>query len=124
MEWNVVKIDETSGKNTPFVSIGRGQLIFNAFACNLLNDDGKYKYAQLLTAKENGKPVVAVKFLEKFENDTLQIKRKESKGKTIQGMTIANKGVIEKLFGKEGENDGMIRHKVELIDVNMLKIID
>ena len=81
MEWNVVKISETSGNNVPFVSIGRGQLDFNAVACDVVGDCGQYKYAQLLTGKEKGKTVVAVKFLEEHENDTIPIKRKESKRK-------------------------------------------
>ena len=63
MEWNVVKISQTSGNNVPFVSIGRGQLDFNAVACDLINDCGNYRFVQLLTGKENGNTVVAVKFL-------------------------------------------------------------
>ncbi len=55
MEWTVVKIKETSGNNVPFVSIGRGQLVFNAVACDLVQDNGDYHYAQLLTSKEKGK---------------------------------------------------------------------
>ena len=45
MEWNVVKISQTSGNNVPFVSIGRGQLDFNAVACDLINDCGDYTIA-------------------------------------------------------------------------------
>ena len=124
MEWNVVKIEETSGKNVPFVSIGRGMMDFNAVACKLVDDNGQYKYAQLLTAKEKGKAVVAVKFLEEPETNTIPIKRKIQNGKTVQGMTIVNKGVIAQLFGKDGSNEGMVRHKVERIESNMLKIIE
>ena len=124
MEWNVVKISQTSGNTIPFVSIGRGQLDFNAVACDLLNDNGNYKFAQLLTAKEKGKTFVAVKFFENYESDTIVIKRKVHNGKTIKGMTIVNKGVISDLFGKNGKNDGMVRYAVELIAPNMLKIID
>jgi len=39
-------------------------------------------------------------------------------------MTIANKGIIKDLFGKDGINNGTLRCKVELVDSNMLKIID
>ena len=124
MEWNVVKISQTSGNTIPFVSIGRGQLDFNAVACDLLKDNGNYKFAQLLTAKEKGKTCVAVKFFENYESDTIIIKRKVHNGKTIKGMTIVNKGVISDLFGKNGKNDGMVRYAVELIAPNMLKIID
>ena len=127
MIWEVVKIDQTSGKSVPFVSIGRGMLDFNAASCDLVNDNGNYKYAQLLTAKEKNKPIVAVKFLEEYVENSIPIKRKTTKaGKTIKGMTIANKGVIEELFGKEGKNNGMLRHKVELVkdEENMLRILD
>jgi hypothetical protein len=127
MIWEVVKIDQTSGKTVPFVSIGRGMLDFNAVACELVNDNGSYKFAQLFTGKEKGKPVVAVKFLEEYIENSIPIKRKTTKeGKIIKGMTIANKGVVEELFGKEGKNNGMLRHKVELVkdEENMLRILD
>ena len=124
MEWNVVQIKQTSGKNVPFVSIGRGQLDFNAVACDLVNDNGNYKYAKLLTGSENGKTVVAVRFLNEPEPNTIPIKRKNQKGKDIKGMTVVNKGVISELFGKKGSNEGMERYSVELIEPNMLKIID
>ena len=48
MEWKVIQIKETSGRNVPFVSIGRGQMDFNAVACDLVGDTGQFKYAQLL----------------------------------------------------------------------------
>ena len=124
MDWNIVKISRTSGNKIPFVSIGRGQLDFNAVACDLVGDKGQYKYAQLLTGKEKGKVVVAVRFLEDYADDTIAIKRKFQKGKQIQGMTIVNKGIVAELFGKDGSNDGMNRFSVQLIDSNMLKIID
>ena len=124
MEWSIVKISQTSGKKVPFVSIGRGRLEFNAEACELLGDNGQYKFAQLLKGKEKGASVVAVKFLEEAENDTISIKRKVQKGKIVKGMTVVNKGVITELFGKNGNNDGMVRYKVELIDNNILKIVE
>ena len=124
MEWNVVEIKQTSGNNVPFVSIGRGQLDFSAVACDLVGDDGSYQFAQLLTAKEGGKTVVAVKFLCEPELNTIPIKRKVQDGKPIKGMTIANKGVISDLFGKDGTNDGKVRYRVERISENMLKIVD
>ena len=124
MEWSIVKINQTSGNNVPFVSIGRGQMDFNAVACDLVKDDGKFKFAQICTAKDNGKLVIAVRFLERYEDDTIPIKRKTQKGKEIKGMTIVNKGVMSNLFGKKGVNDGMIRYSVKLIDSNMLQIVD
>ena len=124
MEWNVVKISQTSGKNVPFVSIGRGQLDFNAAACELISDEGQYKYAQILTAKDKGRLVVVVRFLEEYETNTISIKRKTHANKTIKGMTVVNKGVVADLFGKKGNNDGMVRYSVELIDDNMLKIVE
>ena len=125
MEWNVVTVDQNSGKNSAFVSIGRGQLDFSKQACKLVNDEGQYKYAKLFTGKENNKTVVGVKFLAEYESDSIEIKRKVHNGVQIAGMIVANKGVIEKLFGRKGINEGMIRHKVETTDdPAMLKIVD
>ncbi|MCR4960568.1 MAG: hypothetical protein K6A74_03870 [Lachnospiraceae bacterium] len=124
MEWQVVKVKNGSGKNVPFVSIGRGQLDFNAVACDLVNDDGSYKYAQFLKGKEKGKTVIGVKFISEYEENAVPITRKVQKEKVIAGMTIRNKGIIEELFGKDGSNDGMVRHGVELAGDCILKILD
>lgn len=124
MEWEVFKLRETGGRTTPFVSIGRGTLDFSQAACELINDNGTYKYAQILTGKEKGKAVVAVKFVTEYADNCIPIKRKTVEGKTISGMTVRNKDAIERLFGKDGSNKGMVRHKVEPIGDNILKIID
>ena len=124
MEWQVVKVKNGSGKNVPFVSIGRGQLDFNAVACELVGDDGSYKYAQFLKGKEKGKSVIGVKFMTEYEENAVPITRKVQKEKVIAGMTVRNKGIIEELFGKDGSNDGMVRHSVELAGDNILKIVD
>ena len=124
MEWKIVEISEPSGKNVAFASIGRGRIDFNAVACDLVNDDGSYKFAQILTGTENGNTVVAVKFLYEPIENTIPIKRKINNGKPIKGMTIANKGIVKDLFGKNGTNEGTKRYKVELIDSDILKIID
>lgn len=124
MEWEVFELKQTGGRTAPFVSIGRGALDFSQAACELVGDNGQYKYAQILTGKERGKVVVAVKFLTDYEDNSIPIKRKQAEGKTISGMTVRNKDAIERLFGKDGANKGMVRHKVEPINDNMLKIID
>ena len=124
VEWQVVKVKQSGGRTVPFVSIGRGQLDFSANACELIKDNGQYKFAQFLKGKENGRAIVAVKFLTTFENDSIPIKRKKMDEKAIQGMTVRNKGIVEELFGKDGSNNGMVRHAVELLDDNILKIID
>ena len=124
MEWQVVKIKQEDGRSSAFVSIGRGQLDFNAEACKLIEDTGNFKFAQLLTAQDGGKVVVAVKFLEEYEENCIIIKRKNVDGKIIQGMTVRNKGTIEKLFGKNGVKQGMTRFPVALVEKNILKILD
>ena len=124
MEWEVFKLKQSGGRTAPFVSIGRGTLDFSQAACELINDNGSYKYAQILTGKEKGKAVVAVKFLEEYTDNCIPIKRKQAGGKIISGISVRNKDAIEQLFGKDGANKGMVRHKVEPIGPNMLKIID
>ncbi len=124
MEWQVVKVKNGSGKNVPFVSIGRGQLDFNAVACELVGDDGSYKYAQFLKGKEGRKTVIGVKFIKEYEDNAIPITRKTQKERVIAGMTVRNKGIIEELFGKDGANDGMVRHNVELAGDNILKVVD
>ena len=122
MEWEVVKIKQTGGNSVPFVSLGNGRLEFNAAACQIVNDEGQYKFAQILKGKEKGKTVIGVKFLTEYEENTIPIKRKKQSGKMLQGMVISNRGLIAELFGKEGSNNGMVRHGVELVAENILKI--
>ena len=124
MEWQVVKIKQADGRSSAFVSIGRGQLDFNAEACKLVEDTGNFKFAQLLTAQQNGKVIIAVKFLEEYDENCITIRRKSVAGKVIQGMTVRNKGTIEKIFGKNGVKQGMTRYPVALVEKNILKIID
>ena len=124
MEWQVVKIKQADGRSSAFVSIGRGQLDFNAEACKLVEDTGNFKFAQLLTAQQNGKVIIAVKFLEEYDENCITIRRKSVDGKVIQGMTVRNKGTIEKIFGKNGVKQGMTRYPVALVGKNILKIID
>lgn len=122
MEWQVVKINKTGGNTVPFVSIGNGRLEFNAVSCQLVHDEGQYKFAQILRGKDKGKAVIAVKFLTDYDEDTIPIKRKQQNGKPVQGMIISNKGLIAELFGKEGSNNAMVRHSVVLVEDNILKI--
>ncbi len=124
MEWQIVKVNKKTGNNIPFASIGRGQVDFNTVACGLVGDDGSFKYAQFLKAKEDKKTVIGVKFLKEYEEDAVPITRKVQKEKIVSGMTIRNKGLIKELFGKDGANDGMVRHGVELVGENILKIVD
>lgn len=123
-DWEEIELYETTDKSAPFVSIGRGQLMFNAVACQLIDDDGSYSFAKLLKRKEGKKTVIAVKFLKEYEDNSIKIKRKYQNGKAVQGITVASKKIIETIFGKDGANDGMVRHKVELVDKNILKIVD
>jgi len=125
MSWELFTVDKKGGKSTPFVSIGRGNLNFSALACELVEDRGQYKYAQIYTQNEKGKRVAAVKFLEDYQENSIRIKRKSDKdGRTIPGMTITHKGAVKDLFGKDGSNDGTIRKNVEKVAPDMLKIID
>ena len=123
MEWYDEIPDQVSGRKVPFVSIGRGMLDFNAVACELIGDEGQYRYAKIRSGRdENGKLKRAVQFLTDYEDNAIPIKKKEQKGKRIQGMTIVNKGFIGRIFGEEGTNEGMVRYKVELLDKDMLLI--
>ena len=125
MDWEVFQLKGTDGRSAPFVSIGRGAIDFSQSACKLINDNGDYKFAQILIKREGMKTLIAVKFLKEYEDNCIQITRKKDKnGKQIAGMTVRNKDAIERLFGKDSSNNGVVRHKVEPIDKNTLRILD
>lgn len=115
MQWEVVKLGKTTeGRKNAFASVGRGKIDFNATACLLLGNYEKYKYAQFLKGKNNGKIIVGVKFLIENEEDSVEITRKRQKGKLISGMSVANKGTVQDLFGAKGTFNGTTRYNVTL----------
>ena len=125
-EWKVVTPEVSKGRKAPFVSIGRGKLDFNAAACDLVGDDGSYTHAQILEAKDGNKTIVGVRFFKEFQPGCIAVTRKKmADGRLIAGLSIAQKGTIERLFGKDGRNEGTIRKSVRLDpDDNVLIIED
>ena len=114
MEWSVVKITpDKKGRNTPFASIGFGKISLSAAACELIDNYEKYTYVQLLRGKRNNKLCIGVRFLQNSTQDSIAVKRKVVDGKTIAGLTIENKGIIEELFGITGTAKKATRYNVE-----------
>ena len=115
MIWEVQKISENQkGRSTPYASVGRGKIALSAAACELIDDNEQYNYAELLKGTEDGKTYVGIRLLREYKTDSIKIKRKQITGKQIAGMTIENKYCIEKLFGVEGIQKGTTRLNVRL----------
>ena len=114
MEWSTVKItSDKRGRNTPFASIGFGKIALSAAACELIEHYEQYSYAELLRGKKNNKLCIGVRFLKSATQDTIKVKRKVVDGKTITGLTIECKNVIEELFGITGTARKATRYSVE-----------
>lgn len=114
MEWSIVKItSDKKGRNTPFASIGFGKISLSAAACELINNYEQYPYIELLRGKKNNKLCIGVRFLKNTTQDSIKVTRKIVDGKTISGLTIENKSVIEELFGIAGAARKTTRYNVE-----------
>lgn len=114
MEWTTVKItSDKRGRNTPYASIGFGKIALSAAACELIDNYERYSYVELLRGKRNNKLCIGVRFIENTTQDSIKIKRRISDGKTIAGLTIENKGIVEELFGITGTARKTTRYNVE-----------
>ena len=116
MEWELVKIENNKkGRGTPYASVGFGRLSLSAAACELLDNFDKYSFVELLKGKKNNKMCIGVRFLKESERtqDSLPIKRKNVDGKVVKGADIANKKIMEDLFGINGSANKSTRFAVE-----------
>lgn len=122
--WKVFEISEEQyGKGIPYVSIGHNRLCFNKAACDLINvRNNGYKFAQFLVTEDN-KNLIGVRFW-KAEYETkiansIPLMQKESKGKPIGGVDIANSNLLKAIFGPIVTNENTTRFRVrreEILD--------
>ena len=125
MDWEVVKVGANAqGRTNPYASIGFGRISFSISACELLGDYENYQYVELLKGRRNNKSCIGVRFLHDSErtDNSLPIRRKKSKGKVVGGLDIANKGLLEGLFGPAASASKSTRYNVT-IDENNKRIL-
>ncbi len=114
MDWTTVKITpDKGGRHTPFASVGFGKISLNAAACELIENEEQYSYAELLVGKKNNKKCVGVRLLKTKIQHSIPIKRKVADGKPIKGITIEHKAAIEELFSLTGVARKATRYNVE-----------
>lgn len=125
MNWETVKIENANkGRTMPYASVGFGRISLSAAACELLGDYNQYKYVEFLTARENGKLRIGIKFLKEDTSNSITIKRRKQKdGKPVGGMDIAQKNAVEKLFGITGTANKATRFDVKKYGDNILGIL-
>ena len=105
MAWEVVKVDDSVVvRGSPRATVGYGRISLNVSACNLLPDSVNYKFAELLMDKSKRPTEYGIRFLKENTQDSLVIKRKVIKGKTVGGVEISSMEHLGKLFGEEGRN--------------------
>ena len=125
MIWETVKIENgNKGRTMPYASVGFGRVSLSSAACELLGDHNQYKYVEFLKARENGKLCIGLKFLKEYTSNSIIIKRrKQANGKLVGGMDIANKRVVEDLFGITGTANKATRFEVKRYEDNILGIL-
>ena len=118
MNWETVKISSKSrGKTSAYASVGFGRISLSYGACALVEDFPKYKYAQILRARKDGKLCIGIRLLVESAENTIRISKRKIKGELIEySGSIDSKPLVEELFGIEGAQNKATRHSVVLDD--------
>ena len=118
MNWETIKISSKSrGKTSAYASVGFGRISLSYGACALVDDFPKYKYAQILRARKDGKLCIGIRLLEESAENTIRISKRKIKGELIEySGSIDSKPLVEELFGIEGAQNKATRHSVVLDD--------
>ena len=121
--WKIIEIkEEQYGKVIPYVSIGHNRMAFNKAASDLIDvRRSDYKYAQFLKDETNPN-VIGVRFWrEEYErsiSNCIPHIQKESKGKPIGGIDIANSYLLKDIFGSVVTNKTVTRFRVRKDDTS------
>ena len=121
--WKIIEIkEEQYGKVIPYVSIGHNRMAFNKAASDLIDvRRSDYKYAQFLKDETNPN-VIGVRFWrEEYErsiSNCIPLIQKESKGKPIGGIDIANSYLLKDIFGSVVTNKTVTRFRVRKDDTS------
>ena len=113
-----MKISSKSrGKTSSYASVGFGRINLSYGACLLIKDFPKYKYAQVLRGKKDGKLCIGIRFLEESGEDTIRLSKRKVKGQVVEySGSIDSKPLVSELFGIEGDQHKVTRHSVVLDD--------
>lgn len=112
MTWEVVKIDNSKiCRGKPTASVGRNKITLNVAACDLIDNYDSYKYVEFLTNPFDSTKI-GIRFLMEPSSDSVVIKRKQAKGKTVGGIDVSSKYHMEKLFGNKGTHDGTTHYDI------------
>ena len=124
MEWEVIKMEKYVNRGEAFVTISKeGQFNFSAGACDLLQDKQSYQYAQFLKGMDNGKVVLAIRFLREDAENALKIRRTKNHGKITNSMKVFSSGMLKEYFEEKMQDEKKLRVPVEKVDDNILKLV-
>lgn len=115
----IVINEEMFGRNIPTASIGRERLSLSVSACDLIGIREKdYKYVEFMrdTVNEN---IIGLRFWNKNANDNcVLVKQKTDNGKKIGGIEIANKQLLESIFGDVANGNTITRFRVKKYELS------
>lgn len=119
MQWQIIKIGNTKGKDDVYASIGFGRITISSAACKLIDNLNEYKYVILMKAVDNKKLKVGVKLIKQKEDNAIKIGKRKSKGEIVENsMIIDNKVAIKEIFGIQGTQNKATNYPVELSDTD------
>lgn len=110
---------ELFGRNIPTASIGHQRLSLSVSACDLIGIREKdYKYVEFMndTSNEN---IIGLRFWNRCANDNcVLVKQKVDNGKKIGGIEIANKQLLESIFGDVANCNTITRFRVKKYEMS------
>ena len=119
MNWQIVEIKASrAGNGTPRASIGYNRISLNTQAVKLLESYEEYKFVLPMTAIDDGKLCIGLKFIKEYMQKAITITHKK-KG----GIDISSKCAAEQLFGEKGTANKTTHYIVKKYDKDILGII-
>ena len=105
MKWEIVKVHGNEkkryGHSVPHASVGFGRISINTAACDLIENNHQYQYAELLKGRQRNKLCIGIRFLTEEEKTpyAIPLRRRLRNGLPTGGVNIHGKQVLEELFG-------------------------
>ncbi len=115
LKWNIVEKKEKAPRrmHSAFASVGRNSLTLSAGAAMMISGHKDYSYAELLTADDGRNRYIGIRLTKSQTENSLPIKRRVSRGKEVNGITISNRQMLAEAFGRNiSEKNGVTRFDV------------
>lgn len=100
----------------PFISVGNNRLEINAAVIKQLYKWENYKFANLEIGTRVNQKYLIIRLLETDNENAHRLSVKKQHGKTVMGLSISSKTVLEEVFGEIASSKKMTRFSDVKVD--------